>query len=365
MKILQIGLGNNPGGVEAFVMNYFRELALQGICFDFICMYDRIAFEDEIRQLGGTVYYVPNVKRNYFGYIHSLKKIIREGHYTAVHVNMLSAANITPLRIAAERNSVKVIAHCHNSSVPGTLRRRMDDWNRPKIPKYADLFFACGEKAGRWMFGDDNFNSGKVQIIRNAIDVEKYSFSLENRKRVRAEFGLTDQFVIGHVGRFEVQKNHEGLIDIFAETMKKIPDAVLLLVGDGVLKSQIQEKAEKAGILDRIIFAGVRKDVAEILSAMDLFLFPSLFEGLPFTLVEAQANGLPCVISDTITSESVIFSDSVKKAALGAKPGIWADEILKLKGFQRRYQEVIRTGLEQAHFDIKKEADRLKLFYQE
>ena len=132
-----------------------------------------------------------------------------------------------------------------------------------------------------------------------------------------------------------------------------------------MLKSQIQEKAEKAGILDRIIFAGVRKDVAEILSAMDLFLFPSLFEGLPFTLVEAQANGLPCVISDTITSESVIFSDSVKKVVLRAKPEIWADEILKLKGFKRKSQEVIRTGLEQAHFDIKKEADRLKLFYQE
>lgn len=365
MKILQIGLGNNPGGVEAFVMNYFRELAPRGIRFDFVCMYDRIAFEDEIRKLGGTVYYVPNVKRNYFGYVHSLKNILGEGKYSAVHVNMLSAANITPLRIAAQMKTSKVIAHSHNSSVPGTVRKLMDRWNRPKLSQYADMYFACGEKAGRWMFGNDCFDSGKVQIIRNAIDMGKYQFSPENRQKHREELGLKNQFVIGHVGRFETQKNHEFLIDIFAGILKKIPDAVLLLVGDGVLKAQILKKVQNLGIEDHVIFAGVRSDVSELLSAMDLFLFPSLFEGLPFTLIEAQANGLPCVVSDTITSESVIFPDSVRKMSLDADPQMWVQKIVNYLRFQRKPAQYIRNGLEQAHFDIKKEADRLCCLYQE
>lgn len=365
MKVLQIGLGNNPGGVEAFVMNYYRELSGMGIQFDFICMYGKIAFEDEIKSLGGQIFYVPNVKKNYFGYVEGVKKVLRHGNYAAVHVNMLSAANIMPLRLAAKYSEGKVIAHSHNSSAPGLIRTLMDKYNRPKVGSYADIKFACGEKAGRWMFGNEAFDAGEVRIVRNAIDVERYLFSDTRRNQLRRELGLNGKFVIGHVGRFEAQKNHEALIDIFAETVKLIPQAYLCLIGDGVLKKHIEDKAAQAGLKDKVLFAGVRSDVAELLSAMDMFLFPSLYEGLPFTLVEAQANGLPCVISDTITDEAVISKDTIKKLSLEEEPSVWAKAVRECAGKARRNTDIIKKEMEAAHFDIKKEADRLRILYQE
>ena len=177
MKILQIGMGNVAGGLEAFVMNYYRVLVHMDIQFDFVCMYDKIAYEEEIRKLGGRIYYIPNVKRNYQGYIKELKKILKETKYDAVHVNMLSAANIVPLRVAHTMKVPKIIAHSHSSSCPGLIRKIMDNWNRPKIAKYATDRIACGEMAGRWLFGDKAFQSGQVTLINNAIQAEKFSFS--------------------------------------------------------------------------------------------------------------------------------------------------------------------------------------------
>ena len=157
MKILQIGMGNVAGGLEAFVMNYYRVLVRMDVQFDFVCMYDKIAYEDEIYRLGGKVYYVPNVKRDYRGYAKSLKQILRKEKYDAVHVNMLSAANIVPLRIAHTMGVKKVIAHSHSSSCPGVIRNLMDSWNRPRISRYATDKVACAEIAGRWMFGSKSF----------------------------------------------------------------------------------------------------------------------------------------------------------------------------------------------------------------
>lgn len=365
MRILQIGLGDNPGGVEAFVMNYYRELSGKGVTFDFLCMYGKIAYEEEIRALGGRIFYVPNVKKHYFGYINGVKKVLREENYTAVHVNMLSAANITPLRLAAKYSGAKIIAHSHNSAVPGLIRSLMDKANRPKVGRYADLKFACGEKAGRWMFGDRAYEAGEVKLIRNAIEVEKYLFSQEKRERLREELGLRDAFVIGHVGRFEPQKNHEGLLDIFAEAVKIIPGAHLVLIGDGFLRKHMEEKVREAGLTDRVTFAGVRRDVPELLSAMDVFLFPSLFEGLPFTLVEAQANGLPCVMSDTITEEVIVCRERVRKLSLTADKDLWAKAVKEFAHTRRADPAAVKEAMENAHFDIKKEADRLGRFYRE
>ena len=171
MKVLQIGMGNNPGGVEAFVMNYYRQLSLKGIRFDFVSMYGEIAFHQEILSLGGQVFLVPNVKKDYFGYVKAMKEILAEGRYDVVHVNMLSAANILPLWSGKKRRQAvgKAIAHSHNASAPGMLRRRLDQWNRPKISGSADVLAACGEKAGRWLFGDQAYEQGQVVLLSNAI----------------------------------------------------------------------------------------------------------------------------------------------------------------------------------------------------
>ena len=364
MKILQVGLGNNPGGVEAFVMNYYRELSGMGISFDFICMYEKIAYEEEIKRLGGRIYYVPNVKKDYFGYVKQLRRVLEQEKYDAVHVNMLSAANIVPLRVAKEAGVRKIIAHSHNASAPGMVRKLMDRWNRPKINRYATAKLACGEAAGRWLFGDAAFENGEITLISNAIDVGKYSLSPEKREKLRRELGLSGRFVIGHVGRFDLQKNHDGLIDIFDEIVKREPQAVLCLVGDGSLRPQIQKKVREKGLGKDVVFAGVRPDVEAFLSIFDVFLFPSLFEGLPFTLLEAQANGLPCVVSDAITREAAVMKEKVRFLPLFAPSGKWAEAVLEEKGKERTGSDVIRKRFGDARFDIKQEAGRLKALYE-
>lgn len=365
MKVLQIGLGNASGGVEAFVMNYYRELVKLDVQFDFVCMYDKIAFEEEIESLGGCVFYIPNVKKNYFGYISGLKKVLSREHYDAVHVNMLSAANIVPLKIAKKLGISKVIAHSHNSSCPGVVRQFMDKINRPKIQKYATDLLACGDDAARWLFGQEVYTSGKVIVVRNAVSAEKYFFSEKKRQQIRNKYGWDDRFIIGHVGRFELQKNHEAVIEIFKQVHKRVPDALLCLVGDGILQGRIKEKVAQAQLQNNVFFAGSQKNVNEFLSAMDVFLFPSLFEGVPFAMIEAQVSGLPCIMSDTISREAVILSRQVKILSLDTDYETWADGVCSFLGAERVDMSSIKEGLEKRHFDIKKEAERLKRLYQE
>ena len=364
MKILQVGLGNNPGGVEAFVMNYFRELSKQGISFDFVSMYGTIAYEAEILHLGGRVFYVPNVKKDYFGYVKAFRELLRREQYDVVHVNMLSAANILPLRLAKEAGVKKVIAHSHNASAPGVIRKILDKWNRPKLNRYADEKFACSETAGRWLFGNPAYENGEVTLVANAIGTEKYGFSLENRGEIRRKLGLRDELLIGHVGRFQVQKNHEAIVRIFGKVCKEDSNARLCLIGDGELKEQVGQKLQELGILDKVIFAGVCQDVERYLSAMDVFLFPSLFEGLPFTLLEAQANGLPCLITDTITREAVLSEENVRSLSLEEADEKWADALLALAKKGRIPNETAAKRLADAHFDIHREASRLLELYE-
>lgn len=223
MRILQIGLSHNPGGVESFVMNYYRELVKYGVQFDFISMYDSLAYEDEIKSLGGTVFYISNVKRHPIRFRRELLKILKEGKYAAIHVNMLSAANIVPLEIGKKAGVPKVIAHSHNSSTPGLLRNILHRLNKPRILHYATDFFACSKVAGKWLFDEKTMRSDRFHIIHNALHVEKFFYHETIRQKIREELGVENRFVVGHVGRFEEQKNHEFLVDIFNEIALLLP----------------------------------------------------------------------------------------------------------------------------------------------
>ena len=364
VKILQVGLGNNPGGMEAFVMNYFRELSRQGISFDFVSMYGTIAYEQEILKLGGRVFYVPNVKKDYYGYVKAFRRLLKEEQYDIVHVNMLSAANIVPLRLAKQAGVGKVIAHSHNASAPGLIRKLMDKWNRPGLNRYADRKLACSEKAGRWLFGNAAFDKGEVTVVSNAIDTGKYGFSSENRAAVRRMLGVGDGILVGHVGRFQVQKNHEAIVRIFYEIQKIMPTARLCLIGDGDLKEKICQEFREMGIPEKVVFAGVCPDVERYLSAFDVFLLPSLFEGLPFTLLEAQANGLPCVISDQITEEAVLLKEKIISLSLEKSDREWAKAVISCAKKGREEKEKSAELLAEAHFDIHQEAGRLMELYE-
>lgn len=188
------------------------------------------------------------------------------------------------------------------------------------------------KEAGKWMFGKHNF-----QIMNNAIDAKKFIYNEEVRKRKRAELGVEDKFVIGHVGRFNLQKNHEFLVKCFADFAKTNEDAILVLIGNGELQEKIKAMAKEYGIETKVKFLGLREDIPQLLQAMDLFLFPSLFEGLPVTLVEAQAAGLPCVISDMITDE-IMITDQISKVSLSGNTSLWNQEIVKYRYSKRKIQ---------------------------
>ncbi len=364
IRVLQIGMGNVAGGLEAFVMNYYRVLVHMDIQFDFVCMYDKIAYEDEIKRLGGRVYYVPNVKKHYRGYISGLKKILKKENYQAVHVNMLSAANIVPLRVAHQAGIKKIIAHSHSSSCPGLIRKLMDNVNRPFIGRYATDMAACGELAGRWLFGEKAYDNGLVVVINNAIAAERFLFSAEDRESLRKELGWENKTVIGHVGRFDIPKNHDRMIDIIQQLSREKKDVVLCLVGpkEG-LYEQIKGKTEKAGLEKHVYFAGRQENISRYLSAMDVFLFPSVFEGVPFALIEAQTNGLACVMSDTVSEEAVVFPERVKRLSLQESDRTWAETVEEMSRLPREHADVIKEKLSAAHFDIETEAERLKKLY--
>lgn len=366
MKILQIGMGNVAGGLEAFVMNYYRVLVHMDVQFDFVCMYDKIAYEEEIKSLGGHIFYIPNVKKNYQGYVRELKKILKETSYDAVHVNMLSAANIVPLHIACKMKVPKVIAHSHSSSCPGMIRKLMDWWNRPKIARYATDRVACGEMAGRWLFGDKAFENGKVRLINNAIQAERFCFSENDRNSLRKEMNWENKLVIGHVGRFDIPKNHDRMIDILREMADENKDIVLCLVGpkEG-LYTQIKDKTLKKGLENNVYFAGKQENIRRYLSAMDVFLFPSVFEGVPFALIEAQANGLACVMSDAVSEEAVVFPERVRRLSLNENDRQWVLAVKEMSDLHREDASRIRKRLSEAHFDIETEARNLKCLYQD
>lgn len=236
-RILQIGMHDKIGGIETFLINYYRNIDKNKIQFDFINMFDRLCFEDEIKKLGGKVYKIHNVKKNPLKYYYDIRKIIRSNKYKIVHINMLSMANILPI-LAAHKEGVKhIILHSHNTGTPkGLLRKILDKLNKRIAIQYSTDFFACSKPAGRWLYG----NRVNFEVISNAIDPNKFKFNIKIRNQIRKELGIEKNFIVGHVGRFCEQKNHKFLINMFSEFTKGSPDSKLMLIGEGELKMKLE-----------------------------------------------------------------------------------------------------------------------------
>lgn len=355
IRVLHVVTHMNRGGLETMIMNYYRHIDRTKIQFDFLTHREgKKDYDDEILKLGGKIYHLPPL--NPFdkkGYLKKLDDFFREHpEYKIVHSH-LDCMSAYPLK-AAKKHGVPVrIAHSHNTSQERNLKYLIKLYSRSLIPKYATDLFACGEEAGKWMF-----KSCPFVVMRNAIDAQKFVYDSEAAKQKREELGIEDKFVLGHVGRFNLQKNHELLIEIFNEVCKRNEKAVLLLVGTGELEEKIREKVRNLGLNEKVMFLGVRGDIPELMQAMDMFVFPSLFEGLPVTLVEAQAAGLPCVVSDTITKEINII-DNMRFLEINGAASKWAEEIEK-KG--ERKKEAYKM-IEEAGFDIKRNAEWLQKFY--
>ena len=250
------------GGVESVIMNYYRHLDHSKVQIDFICDEDstRIPY-DEIKKLGGRVFLVPKYQ-NLPKYLKALEKLFKENQYRIVHSN-INTLSVFPL-YAAKKAGVPIrISHSHSTSNPKEWKRNLiKNILRPFSKRYATDYFACSELAGRYLFGNKAFDHGKVKIIHNAIDIEKFKFDEVTRKKLRKGFGIKDStIVIGHVGRFVQQKNHTFLVDVFNEYYKKNPDSKLLLVGSGPLEDEIKKKVERLGLKDSVLFLGQRDDI--------------------------------------------------------------------------------------------------------
>ena len=349
------------GGVEAVVMNYYRHIDRSKIQFDFLCDEDstNIPYE-EIEQLGGRVILIPPYQK-IFKYQKELIRIFKENNYKIVHSH-INTLSVFPLR-AAKKAGVKVrIAHSHSTTNKKEWKKNLlKQVLRPFSKVYATDYMCCSELAGRWLFGDKAYDSGQVYLLNNAIDLDKFKYDEEKRKKKRKELNIKDDtLVIGHIGRFVAQKNHTFLIDIFNEVHKKNPSSLLLLVGQGPLKEEMENKVKELNLNDSVRFLGQRNDVNELYQAFDVFCLPSLYEGLPVVGVEAQASGLLCILSDAMTKETKVL-DITKFISLNNTPKDWADSILDdVKKYKR-----IDTSKEMTskNFNIKEEAKKLEKYY--
>lgn len=349
------------GGVEAVIMNYYRNIDRTKIQFDFICDEDstNIPYE-EIRKLGGNVIICPPYQK-ISKYEKFLINLFKEKQYKIVHSN-INALSVFPL-YAAKKTGVPVrIAHSHSTTNKKEWKKNlMKQALRPFSKKYATDYFACSELAGRWLFGDKTFEQGKVTIINNAIDLDKFKYDEKIRKDKRKELKIKDDtLVIGHIGRFVAQKNHTFLIDIFNELHKKEKNSILLLIGQGPLINEIKQKVEVLGISNSVRFLGQRDDVSELYQAFDVFLLPSLYEGLPVVGVEAQATGNLCILSSSMTQETKVL-DTTRFISLDKNVKEWVSIILDDYSKFKRHNST--DEITENNFNIKNESIKLEKCY--
>lgn len=357
IRILHIVPNMNSGGLENLIMNIYRNIDRSKVQFDFLVHYQqRGFFDDEIEKLGGKIY------RFSFREDHRLFKYRKElnqffsthQEYKVVHAHMASLGFIY-LKIAKQHGVPVRIAHSHGTSYLKTLKGYLKFLTFKLIKYQANVYFACSTEAGRYLFGQKR----KFTIIPNAIDMQRFDYNEKVRKEVRSELMLdNNQFVIGNIGRFNLQKNHTFLLAIFSEIVKKKSDSILLLVGKGELEDEIKEKVKLLGLEEKVKFLGLRKDVERLYQAMDVFLMPSLFEGLPLTGIEAQASKLTCYFSDTITKE-VVISDHVQFLSLMVKAGEWAESIISHSNDKRENVKITNN-----EFDSKRLARKMQTLYQ-
>lgn len=361
LQILGIVAG---GGVEAVIMNYYEHIDRSQVQFDFVVHNDSpVDITEKVEAMGGKVYKVTPYTKNVFAFMYDVYKIIKKNHYTIVHSNMntLSVFSLFPAWMAGV--PVRIL-HNHSTSVPSETKRNiMKMILRPFAKLFANKYFACSQLAAEWMYGKSSAESGKVTIIHNAIDLKKYAFDQDKRDRIRKELGIENKFVIGHVGRFMYQKNHEFLIDVFYELLKFRKDAVLLMIGDGPLHNNIRDKINELGVADYVVDLGIRDDVNELYNVMDVFCFPTRYEGLGMVVVEAEANDLPSLVSESVPNEAVVLPNLVKYFPLTLKTACdWAMELNHLRRKQTNSQDFFCCFEEKGYY-IKKESFNLVNHY--
>ena len=360
IRILQVVTIMNRGGLETMLMNYYRQMDRTKIQFDFMVHRNEEGhYDEEILKLGGNIYRMPQIRPgNYKRYFRLLDEFFSShSEYKVVHSHINENSSFV-LRAANKANVPCRIAHSHLSDLAIDIKLPFRIYARNVMKNHPTDYFSCSQKAGDWLFGKKISDSTRHLVLNNAVNVNEFKFNQSARNQIRKELKIEDKLVIGHIGRFNKQKNHNFLLDIFKTVHEQQTNAVLVLVGEGHLRQSIEKKASELGISDQVLFLGVREDISTIMHGFDLFLFPSLFEGLPVVLVEAQAAGLKCIVSDSITSESDI-TERIEFVSLNKSPKFWAQVILTSTYDHKDTSEKLRKN----GYDTVTMADWLYGFY--
>jgi len=360
IRILQYVGSLNIGGSQTMIMELYRNIDKKKIQFDFIIDKDENYFQKEIESLGGRVYVLPSYTGiNHFLYKKAWNEFFKNHtEYKIIHSHVRSTASIV-LKIA-KKNGLVTISHSHSTSNGKGISSFVKKIYQYKIRYIADYFIGCSKDSCIWLFGKKVTKSNKCFVLNNSIYTDKFLYNSVVREKVRKEFNLENKFIIGTVGRFVASKNHIFLLNVFDELQKKQENAFLLLIGDeSELKNELIENVKKLKLNDKVLFLSNRSDVYELLQAMDVFLMPSLYEGLPVTLIEAQASGLPIIMSDTITDEAII-TNLVTKLSLQENIQVWISKIKEFESFKRynTKKEIQKSG-----YDISKNVNWLTEFY--
>ena len=353
VRVLHILTGLSNGGAESFIMNMYRNIDRSKVQFDFLLRSNENCFKDELEKMGSRVYTTASFPRHFIRNALQTSRFFKEHHFDIVHVHA-NALLYTYALSCAKKNGVKCrIIHSHSSAIVYAQLLPIHNANKYRIQKLATDFFACSDVAGKWMF------PGRYTLVRNAIDLPAFAFCEQKRVQFRERLGIkSDEFVLGHVGRFAETKNHVFLVDVFYELLKYRKNSKLVLVGEGELMPKIKERVQQLDLSDQVVFLGARKDVADIINAFDVFVFPSIYEGLGIVIIEAQANGVPAICSDAVPDQAIIGS-AVTKLSLASGAKVWADYILNTE--LQRVQLMDR--LQAAGYDVRAEAKKLQEYY--
>ena len=341
----------NTGGAETFLMKIYRKFERTKFQMDFCVMSKEIGFyEEEVQALGGRIYHIVPKTEKMIKSFFTIKNIVKQNNYDYViriNEHSLSVIDLIAAKLGGAKNLTLRSTNANTGSKKRHILHKLFQFLPQNIPT---VKIAPSTEAAEYNFGKRQVEKGKVHILNNGIPIEKFLFSEEKRLLKRKELGLEDNFVVGHVGRFMTQKNHMYLLDIFKSIKNRIPNAVLVLVGDGELRKSVEKRAKELEIEEAVRFLGVRADVPELFMAMDIKIFPSFFEGMPNTVIEAQGTGLPCIISDTITREADI-TGLVTYMSIEDSPEEWAEKCVDIKK-QYRQRKNTREDFVKAQYDI-------------
>lgn len=354
IRVLQIIGSLERGGAETFLVNLYRNIDRTKIQFDF-AIYNEPSengYYQEVVDMGAKVFFVPSKSTGIVKNFKAVMKIVQENHYTMVWRYIDGCFGAIDLLAAKLAGSSETVLNSRNSYTEGTPRLIMHYMIKPFLPLFVTKNYACGIQAGKWMFGRHPF-----EVINNGIDVESFRYNEGIRNQHRQAFNLQDKVVIGHIGRFHYTKNHKLIIAIYEKFKETNSNSALVLVGTGELFPQIQQLVKEKGLEEDVLFLGSRSDVPEMLQMMDVFIMPSLFEGFPRAFLEAQAAGLPCVVSSTISKE-VDVTGNVSFVDLDAPVEVWADKLIEKCGSKTEDNTKL---LREAGYDIKDVAKKIEI----